>query len=293
MNGSSCDGIAIAYSPTLIGIQFVGDFVRAADEQRVYAIDRARGRIHPLPWAVIEYGAAQYRAHTLATLAPAQARAQRERALDIERSAQEKVAESAIAALREGTAELLVQLCSPGGSCTTMQTAIDCMEGVAQSRRPVLTVGKHSICSAAAEVFCHGTERWIEAPLEAMWHGRTSGREKRAELRGIAEYDWSNTLPMLLKHSHPTCHPTLRRAVDLARQDRKNAQMDVYFTDEFLVESGLATQAFPHGSALWQALNGRYGLGGVLRQRQSQHPLRAFCNTPGADLLKQTSAQAS
>lgn len=264
-------------------MQFVGDFEKESNRQRVYVVDGKKASVAPIPWSVIEYGAFRRRAETSASTSPAQSAEYVKRATLAERSLEDAAAKRALAALQNGTAQLLVQLCSLGGNCRTMQTAIDCMEHVVSQDQPVLTIARHTICSAAAQVFCYGTERWVETPIETMWHGRASGSERPVELRGRAEHDWSQTLPLLQKCAKPCAHAAITQAVEQARHDPDNPQMDVYLSTELVVESGLATQAFPHGSALWQALNTRTSLSRILKGRD--HPLRAFCNTPGPALL--------
>ena len=192
----------------------------------------------------------------------------------------------AMEAIEAGDANLVNQLSSRGGSIATMETVIEAMDDVDTFGGSAIAAVRGKACSAAGGMYLFGNERWMEKGSSVLIHGRSMNGDNERQLRGRAVHDIEQIYqPQFRKITNGNGQQAhIESIIRAAEMDPTNHRIEFVLGEQDLLRTGVATDVFPDGRAMWDALHTRTRIGKVLggSQKQSNHPLKQFYLEPPA-----------
>jgi len=257
-------------------------------DQMIFFAEPKRHTIDRISWLAVEFAAALHRS----VIAQQQNRlAETTRQYDTMQklrntSRRKGATRRAMDAIEAGDANFVNQLSSRGGSITTMETVIEAIDDIDTFGGSVIAAVRGQACSAAGGMYIFGNERWMERGSSVLIHGRRFNGDNERQLRGRAVHDieqiYQPRLRRITKGNGQQAH--IENIIRTAEMDPTNHRIEFVLGEQDLLQTGVATDVFPDGRAMWDALHTRTRIGHVLggSRKRGTHPLKQFYLEPPA-----------
>ena len=273
---------------TTIFTVFSGSVGSKPADQMVFFAEPQKHCIDRIRWLAVEFAAALHRsviAQQQNRLAEAAKQYDTMQKLK-DTSRRKRATRRAMEAIEAGDANFVNQLSSRGGSITTMETVIEAMDDIDTFGGDVIAAVRGQACSAAGGMYLFGNERWMEKGSSVLIHGRSMNGDNERQLRGRAVHDIEQIYqPQFRKITNGNGQQAhIGSIIRAAEMDPTNHRIEFVLGEQDLLRTGVATDVFPDGRAMWDALHTRTRIGKVLggSRKQSNHPLKQFYLEPPA-----------
>lgn len=151
---------------------------------------------------------------------------------------------------------------SSGGSIAATQRIKQIIDTIHQQSGKSIAYGTNYICSAAADIFGHATERYALRDSTFLFHGTSDkffdatlekhlGEKLQTKIREERKKEMLAYKRMILSQVKSTNKKRVKWAFDIAMNNPENRLLDTFFRGEDL--KGFVKTAFAHRRDLWNA----------------------------------------